>query len=89
MTAAYIVKAFGSGRMDVVPYVGHRIGLTLLRVFPGFILRNALKEEAKKISLWKLRKSRDWKILGKDDECRYECILVSLCDLVLYVIRVN
>jgi len=54
--AAYIVKAFGSGRVDVVPYVGHRIRLTLLRVSPGFILRNALKEKAKNLFIMKAKK---------------------------------
>jgi len=54
--AAYIVKAFGSGRVDVVPYVGHRIGLTLLHIFPGFILRGALKEEAKKLFIMETKK---------------------------------
>ena len=57
--AAYIVKTFGSGRMDVVPYIGHMIGLTLLRNFPGFILRNILKEEAKKLFIMEARKTKE------------------------------
>jgi len=57
--AAYIVKTFGSGRVDVVPYVGHKIGLTLLRRFPSFILRNILKEEANKLFTMETRKTKE------------------------------
>jgi 17beta-estradiol 17-dehydrogenase / very-long-chain 3-oxoacyl-CoA reductase len=45
--ATYIVKAFGSGRVEVVPYVIHRIGLAIIRNLPGFLQRVELKEEAK------------------------------------------
>ena len=44
--AANIVKALGSGRMEVVPYVGHQIGLTVIRNLPGFILPRVLREDA-------------------------------------------
>ena len=37
--AAYVVKAFGSGREDVIPYVGHKIGFVIVRILPNFILR--------------------------------------------------
>ena len=57
--ATYIVKTFGSGRVDVVPYVGHKIGLTLLRRFPSFILRNILKEEANKLFTMETRKTKE------------------------------
>jgi len=54
--ATHVVRAFGSGREDVVPYVGHKIGLTILRSLPSFVLRNVLKEEAKKMFIMKAKK---------------------------------
>jgi len=50
------VKVFGSGREDVVPYVVHRIVLTILRSLPDFILRNAMREEAKKLFIMEAKK---------------------------------
>jgi short-subunit dehydrogenase len=57
--ATYIVKAFGSGRMDVIPYVGHKIALTVIHSFPGFVLRNIMKEEAKKLFIMEARKTKE------------------------------
>jgi 17beta-estradiol 17-dehydrogenase / very-long-chain 3-oxoacyl-CoA reductase len=45
--AAHIVKVLGSGRMEVIPYVGHLIGLTILRGLPDFLQWRVLKEGAK------------------------------------------
>jgi len=56
--ATHIVKTFGSGREDVVPYVGHRIGLTLIRNLPNFLLRSALKEEVKRLFIMEVNKSK-------------------------------
>ena len=56
--AAHVVKAFGSGREYVVPYIGHRVGGTFIRNLPGFLLRSALKEEAKKLFVMEAGKSK-------------------------------
>ena len=56
--ATHVVRAFGSGREEVVPYVGHRVGLTVLHILPNFILRGALKEEVKKLYAMEAKKSR-------------------------------
>jgi len=56
--AAHIVRAFGSGREDVIPYVGHRIGLAILRSLPSFILHSTLKEEAKRLFAREAKKSK-------------------------------
>ncbi|KAF9653897.1 NAD(P)-binding protein [Thelephora ganbajun] len=56
--AAHIVKAFGSGREEVVPYIGHRIGLTIIHSLPSFILRGALKGEANKLFIMEAKKSK-------------------------------
>jgi 17beta-estradiol 17-dehydrogenase / very-long-chain 3-oxoacyl-CoA reductase len=45
--ATHIVKALGSGRVEVVPYVGHQIGLMFIRALPELLLQRFLKEEAK------------------------------------------
>ena len=45
--ATHVVKALGSGRVEVVPYVGHRIGLAIVRSLPDFILRYMFKQETK------------------------------------------
>ena len=42
----------------MVPYVGHRIVITILRSLPGFILPGALKEEAKKFLIMEAKKSK-------------------------------
>ena len=56
--ATHIVKALGSGRVEVVPYVGHQIGLTVIRSLPGFLLRRVLKEEAKGLFSMGAKKSK-------------------------------
>lgn len=45
--ATHVVNALGSGRVEVVPYFGHWIGLAIIRSLPDLILRYVLKEEAK------------------------------------------
>ena len=40
--ATHVVTALGSGRAEVIPYVGHWIGLTITRSLPNFILRHLL-----------------------------------------------
>ena len=56
--ATHVVRAFGSGREDVVPYVGHRIGLTIIRCLPSFVQRVTLKDEAKKLFVMEAKKSK-------------------------------
>lgn len=56
--ATHVVKAFGSGRVEVVPYVGHWIGLTIIRSLPDFLLRYVLKEEAKGLFDMEAKKSK-------------------------------
>jgi len=56
--AMHVVRAFGSGRENVVPYIGHRVGLTILHTLPNFILRGALKEEVKKLYAMEAKKSK-------------------------------
>ena len=46
--AAHIVKAFGSGREDVVPLATDKIQLTITRNLPGFVQQEMLKKEAGK-----------------------------------------
>lgn len=56
--ATHVVRAFGSGREDVVPYIGHRVGLIVLHTLPSFILRGALKDEVKKLFAMEAKKSK-------------------------------
>jgi len=63
--AAHVVKAFGSGRENVVPYIGHRVGLTILHNLPSFILQGVLKEEAKKLFIMEERKFQKETVLKR------------------------
>ena len=56
--AVHVMRALGSGRGDVVPYVGHRIVLTIMRSLPNFVLRRAFKEEAKKLLGMEAKRSK-------------------------------
>ena len=56
--ATHVVKALGSGRVEVVPFFGHWIGLTMVRSLPDFLLRYVLKEEAKGLFNMEARKSK-------------------------------
>jgi 17beta-estradiol 17-dehydrogenase / very-long-chain 3-oxoacyl-CoA reductase len=56
--AAHVVKALGSRRVEVVPYVGHSVGLGIIRSLPGFLLRYALKGEVKGLFSMEARKSK-------------------------------
>ena len=56
--ATHVVRAFGSGRDNVVPYIGHRVALGVLRTLPNFILRGALREEAQKLFVMEAKKSK-------------------------------
>ena len=57
--AAHIVKTLGSGRVEVVPYIGHRIELAILRGLPTFLLKRVSKEEAKRLLSMKAKRSKN------------------------------
>jgi 17beta-estradiol 17-dehydrogenase / very-long-chain 3-oxoacyl-CoA reductase len=56
--APHVVRAFGSGREDVVPYFGHEIALAIIRRVPDFIQRGPLKEEVKNLFTMAAKKSK-------------------------------